>query len=205
MDLDVRSGDFMALMGPSGSGKSTCLNIIGCLDMPTAGSYRFHGVEVTTLSSDQRALLRRNHLGFVFQGFNLLSRTSAVENVEVPLIYRGMRPLQRRELALQALADVGLADRAEHRPNELSGGEQQRVALARALVSSPQLLLADEPTGNLDTKTTHHIANMIAELNRDRGLTVVMVTHETDVAEYAESIVRFRDGLIEGHDRVGEG
>ena len=204
VDLTVTEGQFLALMGPSGSGKSTCLNVIGCLDEPTDGSYLFRGVEVTDLSIKQRALLRRNWLGFVFQGFNLLQRMSALENVELPLIYRSVGRRKRRERALAALADVGLADRAGHRPNELSGGEQQRVALARALVTEPSLLLADEPTGNLDSKRSHSIAALLQRLNRERGITVLMVTHEKDIATYAESIVRFLDGRVERIDKNPE-
>jgi putative ABC transport system ATP-binding protein len=204
IDLTVDQGAFMALMGPSGSGKSTCLNVLGCLDEPTSGSYRFKGVEVTDLTTNQRALLRRQWLGFVFQGFNLLPRTSAVENVEVPLIYRRIPARERRERALAALDLVGLADRAEHGPSELSGGQQQRVAIARALVSDPAVVLADEPTGNLDTAKSHDILRLLAGLNDDRGLTIVMVTHEDAMAAYARQIVRFVDGRV-GKDAAPEG
>ena len=205
IDLDVRQGDFVAFMGPSGSGKSTCLNMLGCLDVPTDGSYRFAGVEVTKLDSVQRALLRRHYLGFVFQGFNLLPRTSAVENVELPLVYRGLSGKERRRRALAALDDVGLLERARHTPAELSGGQQQRVAIARALVSGPQLLLADEPTGNLDSARGHEIMALVQGLNRERGITIVMVTHEPEIAAYADRTVHFLDGLIQRteHHRAG--
>jgi putative ABC transport system ATP-binding protein len=203
VDLDVNEGEFLALMGPSGSGKSTCLNVVGTLDMPTAGSYRFRGTEVTTLNTNECALLRRHYLGFVFQGYNLLSRTTALENVELPLIYRGMGARERRERALHALDDVGLADRADHAPNQLSGGQQQRVAMARALVTDPILLLADEPTGNLDTERSHDIMKLLARLNSDRGITILMVTHEEEMTEYCGATVHFRDGRIE--DRVSKG
>lgn len=196
IDLDIDKGDFVAFMGPSGSGKSTCLNVLGCLDRPTEGSYTFDGVEVTALSNDQLALLRRHYLGFVFQGFNLLPRTSAVENVELPLIYRGVSARERRERARAALAEVGLAGREDHAPNELSGGQQQRVAIARALVSEPRVLLADEPTGNLDSERSHDVMKILAELNRTRGITIAMVTHEEEMAEYADRVVRFLDGKV---------
>lgn len=203
IDLTVASGEFLALMGPSGSGKSTCLNVIGCLDEPTDGTYRFRGVEVTELTRDQRALLRRNHLGFVFQGFNLLPRTTAAENVELPLIYRAMGARERRERALQALDEVGLAHRADHAPNELSGGQQQRVAVARAIVTAPDLLLADEPTGNLDTARSRDIMTLLQTLNQDRGITIVMVTHELEMAAFADAVVHFRDGRIERREAMG--
>lgn len=197
VNLAIMTGEFVAIMGPSGSGKSTAMNMIGCLDTPSAGSYHFKGVDVGALSRDQRALLRRHYLGFVFQGFNLLARTSAVENVELPLIYRGMKFAQRRSRALAALAQVGLADRAHHPPNALSGGQQQRVAIARAIVSDPSVLLADEPTGNLDTRTSCEIMDLLASLNRDRGITVLMVTHEAEMAAYARRVIRFIDGRID--------
>jgi putative ABC transport system ATP-binding protein len=196
VDLTVREGEFLALMGPSGSGKSTCLNVLGCLDVPTSGSYRFRGVEVTDLDENQRALLRRFYLGFVFQGFNLLPRTTALENVELPLIYRGLGRRERRERAVAALDRVGLADRASHQPNELSGGQQQRVAIARAMVTDPALLLADEPTGNLDSRLSHDVMGFLAEINQERGLTIVMVTHERDMAAYASATAHFLDGRI---------
>jgi len=199
IDLDIDDGAFVALMGPSGSGKSTCLNVLGCLDVPTRGSYRFAGVEVTGLDARRRALLRRHYLGFVFQGFNLLARTSAVENVELPLLYRGMGPRERRLRAERSLHEVGLLDWARHTPAELSGGQQQRVAIARALVSEPRVLLADEPTGNLDMARSHEILQLLASLNVERGLTIVMVTHEDDMAAYANRTVRFVDGrIVEG-------
>ncbi len=197
IDLGIGEREFVAIMGPSGSGKSTAANIIGCLDEPTTGVYRFMGVDVTGLSRNQRALLRRNYLGFVFQGFNLLPRTSAIENVELPLIYRGVDRSERLRLAMQALERVGLGDRARHTPGELSGGQQQRVAIARAIVASPFVLLADEPTGNVDTNTSHEIMHLMTSLNREQGITVIMVTHEQDMAEYADRIVRFVDGHIE--------
>ena len=194
--LEIMQRDFVAVMGASGSGKSTCMNILGCLDVPTSGTYFFSGVPVQTLTRDQRALLRRNYLGFVFQGFNLLSRTTALENVELPLIYRGMDSQTRQALARAALKDVGLEGRESHAPNELSGGQQQRVAIARAMVTQPRVLLADEPTGNLDTARSMEIMRLIETLNHDRGITVVMVTHEVDVARFARRVVRFRDGAI---------
>ena len=184
-------------MGPSGSGKSTAMNILGCLDTPTSGSYRFQGLAVEQLDRKQRALLRRHCLGFVFQGFNLLARTSALENVELPLIYRGAPAAERHAAARAALAQVGLAGREKNTPGELSGGQQQRVAIARAIVTEPTVLLADEPTGNLDTRTSMEIMELISGLNRDRGITVLMVTHEPDMAEFARRVVRFVDGRVE--------
>jgi len=197
IDLAIAGGDFVAMMGPSGSGKSTCMNILGCLDKPTSGSHRFQGIDVGLLSHDERALVRRSSIGFVFQGFNLLARTSALENVELPLIYRGIRAAARRARALAALAAVGLADRADHAPNELSGGQQQRVAIARAIAAEPSVLFADEPTGNLDTARSHELMQLLAELNQHRALTIVMVTHELDMAAYARRTIHFRDGRIE--------
>jgi putative ABC transport system ATP-binding protein len=197
VDFAIERGEFVAIMGPSGSGKSTAMNILGCLDRPTSGTYAFGGVSVGDLDSGRQALLRRNFIGFVFQGFNLLPRTSAVENVELPLIYRGVQHAERRRLALEALARVGLAGRAGHDPNELSGGQQQRVAIARAIVTSPQVILADEPTGNLDTATSEEIMHLLTALNRDAGITIAMVTHEPDMADYAGRIIRFVDGRIE--------
>ncbi|WP_421692738.1 ABC transporter ATP-binding protein [Aestuariivirga sp.] len=196
VDLTISKGEFIAIMGPSGSGKSTAMNIIGCLDRPSGGSFKFLGTEVNGLSQDQRALLRRNFIGFVFQGFNLLNRTTAIENVELPLIYRGMARRERRERALQALHHVGLEGREHHTPGELSGGQQQRVAIARAIVTDPLLLLADEPTGNLDTQRSREIMDLLARLNEDQGITVVMVTHEPDMAAYAHRVIRFVDGRI---------
>jgi putative ABC transport system ATP-binding protein len=200
IDLDIDAGDFVAVMGPSGSGKSTMMNILGCLDVPTSGSFRFKGVHVEELDRDQRALLRRRYLGFVFQGFNLLARTSALENVELPLLYRGEDKKARREAAMAALDKVGLLDWWDHTPAELSGGQQQRVAIARALVTDPDVLLADEPTGNLDTERSLEIMEIIAALNRESGLTILMVTHEAEMAAYARTIVHFKDGLIERID-----
>jgi len=197
ISFEIGQGEFVAIMGPSGSGKSTCMNILGCLDVPTAGHYYFRGVDVSPLSSDQRALLRRHYIGFIFQGYNLLARTSAVENVEMPLVYRQVPARQRRALALKALEDVGLAEWADHAPSELSGGQQQRVAAARAIVTAPALLLADEPTGNLDTARGREVMNLLVGLNRDKGITVVMVTHEPDMAAYAHRIIRFKDGLVD--------
>ena len=195
-DLDILTGEFVAMMGPSGSGKSTCMNILGCLDAPTGGRYSFNGVDVGLLSRNQRALLRRNYIGFVFQGFNLLARTSALENVELPLIYRGIPLAERHAAAREALAAVGLSGWEHHTPGELSGGQQQRVAIARAIVTQPTLLLADEPTGNLDTARSHEIMELLTRFNRELGLTVVMVTHEPDMAEYAGRMIHFLDGRV---------
>jgi putative ABC transport system ATP-binding protein len=197
VDLRIDKGEFVAIMGPSGSGKSTAMNMIGCLDKPSSGQYLFKGVDVGALSRNQRALLRRHFLGFVFQGFNLLARTSAVENVELPLIYRGMAPALRRRQAMQALAHVGLAGREHHSPSELSGGQQQRVAIARAIVTRPAVLLADEPTGNLDTKMSLEIMDLLVRLNEDEGITVIIVTHEAEMAAYAHRVVHFVDGRID--------
>ncbi len=196
VDLAIGTGEFIAIMGPSGSGKSTAMNIIGCLDRPSGGAFRFAGVDVTKLSRDERALLRRNFIGFVFQGFNLLNRTTAVENVELPLIYRGMGKRERREKAMGALHLVGLKGRENHTPGELSGGQQQRVAIARAIVTDPLLLLADEPTGNLDTQRSREIMELLTRLNTEKGITVVMVTHEPDMAAFAHRVIRFVDGRI---------
>ena len=200
VSFDIAEGEFVAIMGPSGSGKSTCMNIIGCLDVPTGGQYLFRGVDVGALTNDQRALVRRNYIGFIFQGYNLLPRTTAVENVEMPLVYRQIGAKARRALALKALEDVGLADWANHTPSELSGGQQQRVATARAIVTEPALLLADEPTGNLDTARSVEIMELLTSLNRDKGITVVMVTHEPDMAAFARRTVRFKDGLVDADD-----
>lgn len=204
VDLAIYPGEFVAVMGASGSGKSTCMNIIGCLDTATSGDYCFQGVEVGKLTRNQRALLRRHYLGFVFQGFNLLNRTSAVENVELPLIYRHAGAA-RHELALSALKKVGLNGWEHHTPGELSGGQQQRVAIARAIVTQPLVLLADEPTGNLDSARSLEIMQLLTSLNRDQGITIVMVTHEPDMAAYARRIVHFRDGLIEREESKTEG
>jgi putative ABC transport system ATP-binding protein len=197
VDLAVGLGEFVAIMGPSGSGKSTAMNILGCLDSPTHGRFLFNEVDVTRLTNDGRALLRRNFLGFVFQGYNLLSRTTAIENVELPLIYRGMLKAERRARAAEALQLVGLKGRENHTPAELSGGQQQRVAIARAIVTNPLVLLADEPTGNLDTARSHEIMELLSGLNTSRGLTIVMVTHEPDMAMFAKRTLRFVDGKIE--------
>ncbi|WP_374488535.1 ABC transporter ATP-binding protein [Zoogloea sp.] len=196
VDLNICEGEFVAVMGPSGSGKSSLMNILGCLDTPSGGSYRFRGLEVQKLGRDQRALLRRHALGFIFQGFNLLARTSAQENVELPLLYRGEMATDRATAARKALVTVGLAGWEHHTPAELSGGQQQRVAIARALVTDPVLLLADEPTGNLDTARSQEIMELLVSLNRERGITIVMVTHEPDMAAYAHRIVHMVDGRV---------
>ena len=203
VNFSIAQGEFVAVMGPSGSGKSTVMNILGCLDAPTSGSYAFRGARVETLSRNQRALLRRHFIGFVFQGFNLLGRTSALENVELPLLYRGEAAAHRHQLARRALAAVGLADRERHTPAELSGGQQQRVAIARAIVTDPVILFADEPTGNLDTRTGHEIMQLLTRLNREQGITVLMVTHEADIAAYAGRVIRIVDGLVESDTRNG--
>jgi putative ABC transport system ATP-binding protein len=197
IDLTIRAGEFVAVMGPSGSGKSTCMNILGCLDTPSSGGFLFEGVDVRGLSRNQLALLRRHYLGFIFQGFNLLNRTSALENVELPLIYRGVPMAERHRRARVALATVGLSEWESHTPGELSGGQQQRVAIARAIVTEPKVLLADEPTGNLDSARSIEVMELLASFNRDRGLTVIMVTHEPDMAAFAGRQVHFRDGLID--------
>jgi len=197
VNLRISAGEFVAILGPSGSGKSTAMNILGCLDTPTSGHYYFRGLDVGGLTRDQRALLRRNYLGFVFQGFNLLKRTSALENLELPLIYRGTRRKDRHELARKALALVGLSDREAHTASELSGGQQQRVAIARALVTDPDVIFADEPTGNLDTARSHDVMKLFRELNEEHGITIVLVTHEEDIAAYAKRHIRFLDGRIE--------
>ena len=197
VDLDIGQGEFVAIMGPSGSGKSTAMNTLGCLDRPTAGQYLFRGVRVEALERDQRALLRRRYFGFVFQGFNLLARTSAQENVELPLLYRGESARARHAAAARALESVGLKGWEHHTPAELSGGQQQRVAIARAIVTQPAVLLADEPTGNLDTQRSFEIMDLLWHLNRDQGITVQMVTHEQEMAQYARRIVRFVDGVVD--------
>jgi putative ABC transport system ATP-binding protein len=203
IDLRIDEGEFVAVMGPSGSGKSTCMNILGCLDTPTGGAYRFKGIEVGGLSRSQRTRLRRFYLGFVFQGYNLLSRTSALENVELPLIYRGVPAGERRAYALKTLETVGLKGWESHTPGELSGGQQQRVAIARAVVTDPTVLFADEPTGNLDTARSREIMDLLTGLNRDQGITVVMVTHEPDMAAYAKRTVHFLDGLVASDQQNG--
>lgn len=196
LDIDIVAGEFTAIMGPSGSGKSTAMNIIGCLDTPSAGEYLFSGTRVETLSRDERARLRRRFFGFVFQGFNLLARTSALENVELPLIYRGESVAVRRAKATRALASVGLAGWESHTPGELSGGQQQRVAIARAIVTEPKVLLADEPTGNLDSQRGREIMDLLVQLNQQQGITVLMVTHEPDMALYARRVLHFLDGVL---------
>lgn len=205
VDLHIEEGEFVAVMGPSGSGKSTCMNIMGCLDTPTEGTYRFKGVNVGQLTHYQRALLRRHYQGFVFQGFNLLNRTCALENVELPLIYRRISARVRHWRAREVLETVGLKEREYHTPAELSVGQQQRVAIARALVTEPAVLLADEPTGNLDSATSREIMKLLTSLNRDEGITIIMVTHEPDMATYAKRIVHFLDGLVtpDEHERTG--
>ncbi len=201
VDLDIESGDFVAIMGPSGSGKSTAMNLLGCLDVPTAGDYLFRGIAVQKLSRDERARLRRHFFGFVFQGFNLLARTTAQENVELPLLYRGESAAARHAQARAALASVGLEGWGHHTPAELSGGQQQRVAIARAIVTQPAVLLADEPTGNLDTQRGAEIMRLLWRLNTEQNITVVMVTHEADMAAYARRIVRFVDGVVASDQR----
>ncbi|MBX3580623.1 MAG: ABC transporter ATP-binding protein [Rhizobiaceae bacterium] len=196
INLTIGQGEFVAIMGPSGSGKSTAMNIVGCLDTPTSGRYGFLDVDAGRLDRSSRATLRNRYIGFVFQGYNLLPRTTAVENVELPLIYRGVASRERRELAMNALADVGLKGRETHTPAELSGGQQQRVAIARAIVTRPTLLVADEPTGNLDTARSHEIMDLLTRLNAELGLTIVMVTHEQDIADYASRTLRFVDGRV---------
>jgi putative ABC transport system ATP-binding protein len=215
VNLRIDAGEFVAIMGASGSGKSTAMNMIGCLDAPTSGEYLFHGVDVAALDNRGRALLRRHYIGFVFQGFNLLAKTTAVENVELPLVYRKVPKGERRERARQALAAVGLSGRQNHVPSELSGGQQQRVAIARALVTEPSLLLADEPTGNLDSKTKVEIMNLLVDLNQRRGITIAMVTHEANVAQYVQRVIWFTDGkavregspdeILHGGRGIGEG
>jgi putative ABC transport system ATP-binding protein len=196
IDLVIQEHEFVAVMGPSGSGKSTAMNILGCLDTPSGGQYLFQGSDVGSLSRDERALLRRYYIGFVFQGFNLLKRTTAIENLELPLIYRGMSRKERHARSAVALQQVGLGSRGNHTAAQLSGGQQQRVAIARALVSEPAVVFADEPTGNLDTAMSHEIMALLRKLNDERGITIVLVTHEEDVAAYAKRQVRFRDGRI---------
>ena len=202
IDLQVREGEFVAVMGPSGSGKSTAMNILGCLDVPTSGAYRFRGVDVGALDRRQRALLRRYYLGFVFQGFNLLNRTSALENVELPLLYRGAPRAERHVRARAALEVVGLQGWEHHTPSELSGGQAQRVAIARAIVAEPSVLFADEPTGNLDTARSREIMDLLVRFNRERGITILMVTHEPDMAAYASRTIKFRDGHVESDERT---
>ena len=201
IDLDIEQGEFVAVMGPSGCGKSTAMNVMGCLDRPTDGTYTFMGTDITGLDNNARALFRRHYLGFVFQGFNLLARTTALENVELPLIYRGMPAAQRHDRASEALKLVGLEGRESHVPSALSGGQQQRVAIARAIVSGPMVLLADEPTGNLDSTRSHDIMKLLKSLNEENGITIAMVTHEPDMAAYATRQIHFTDGLIDSETR----
>ncbi len=196
VDFQIANGEFVAIMGPSGSGKSTCMNILGCLDTPSGGAFLFKGVDIGQLTRMQRARLRRHYLGFVFQGFNLLARTSALENVELPLMYRGMKKNERRRLSNHALELVGLKGWEAHTPAQLSGGQQQRVAIARAIVTDPAVLLADEPTGNLDSARSREIMDLLTRLNREEKISVIMVTHEPDMAAYASRIILFRDGLV---------
>ena len=197
VDLDIKQGEFVAIMGPSGSGKSTAMNIIGCLDALNEGEYTFGGVDVGNLTLNQKTLLRRNYIGFIFQGFNLLGKTTAIENVELPLLYRGFPAKARREMATKALKSVGLEHVAHHTPGQLSGGQQQRVAIARAIVTDPFILLADEPTGNLDTTKSKEIMELLSAFNKEKGLTIIMVTHEDEMAAYASRIIYFRDGKID--------
>ncbi len=204
VSFDIAKGEFVAIMGPSGSGKSTAMNIIGCLDRPTAGEYLFKGIPVEGLDQDARALLRRHALGFVFQGFNLLARQTALENVELPLIYKGLPAARRRALATEALRKVGLQGREGHDPSQLSGGQQQRVAIARALAGGPSVILADEPTGNLDSARSHEIMRLLQTLNQEDGITVVMVTHEEDIAAYARRLMVFTDGHLTRDEPVKE-
>ena len=205
VNLEVQRGEFLAVTGPSGSGKSTFMHIIGCLDRPTSGQYLLDGQDVSRLSKDALAAIRNKKIGFVFQGFNLLSRTSALDNVELPLLYGGggMRGVERRKRAMEVLTAVGLGDRADHHPNQLSGGQQQRVAIARALINNPSILLADEPTGNLDTRTSIEVMGIFQRLNQERGICVVLITHESDIAEYGTRTVLFRDGLVVADRAVG--
>jgi putative ABC transport system ATP-binding protein len=200
VNLEVERGEFLAVTGPSGSGKSTFMHIVGCLDRPTSGQYFLDGQDVSRMSKDQLAVVRNKKIGFVFQGFNLLSRTSALDNVELPLLYAGagMKTAERHRRAMEVLTAVGLQNRADHHPNQLSGGQQQRVAIARALINNPSILLADEPTGNLDTKTSIEVMDIFQRLNRERGITVLLITHEHDIAEYGTRIVSFRDGQVVG-------
>lgn len=204
VSLTIREGEFVAIMGSSGSGKSTTMNIIGCLDRPTKGTYILDGQDVSQLSKDERADIRCQKIGFVFQGFNLLSRTSALENVELPMLYAGVETKERNQRALEALSAVGLAGREESHPNQLSGGQQQRVAVARALVNNPALILADEPTGNLDSRTSVEVMEIFQRLNRERGITLVLVTHEPDIAQYAQRVVVFKDGKIKKDYEIEE-
>jgi len=201
LDLDIFPGEMLSIMGPSGSGKSTLMNMLGCLDVPTAGVYRLDGIDVSQLDDNELAAVRSLKIGFVFQSFNLLARTSALANVELPLVYAGVGGKERRQRAAESLELVGLGDRLDHKPNELSGGQQQRVAIARALINRPKLILADEPTGNLDTKTSEEIMHLFQHLNRERGMTIVFVTHDPETADYCDRIVHVRDGRVERDER----
>jgi putative ABC transport system ATP-binding protein len=204
-DLDVEAGEFVAVTGPSGSGKSTLMHILGCLDRPTSGTYILDGNDVSKMSKDELAVIRNRKIGFVFQGFNLLSRTTALDNVELPLLYNGAAKLKssdRHKRAMDSLTSVGLAERFHHYPNQLSGGQQQRVAIARALVTQPAILLADEPTGNLDTRTSIEVMGIFQKLNRERGITIIVITHEMDIAEYGTRVIRFRDGKIQMDQKI---
>jgi len=202
VSLAICAGEFVSIMGPSGSGKSTFMNVIGCLDAPSSGTYLLGGIDTSGMTRDELAEIRNNKIGFVFQGFNLLPRTSALENVELPLLYRGTPARQRREQSLEALRIVGLADRIDHQPNQLSGGQQQRVTIARAIVNNAPIILADEPTGNLDTRTSAEIMELFVRLNRSSGITVILVTHEHDIAAYGRRLIRFLDGTIIGDEAV---
>jgi putative ABC transport system ATP-binding protein len=204
-NMDVQAGEFVAITGPSGSGKSTLMHILGCLDRPTSGRYILDGADVSRMSKDELAVIRNRKIGFVFQGFNLLSRTTAIDNVELPLLYNNslkLKTADRHKRAMEALTSVGLADRFDHFPNQLSGGQQQRVAIARALVTQPTILLADEPTGNLDTRTSIEVMGIFQTLNKERGITILLITHEMDIAEYGTRYVRFRDGKIQNDSPV---
>ena len=204
-NMDVEAGEFVAITGPSGSGKSTLMHILGCLDRPTSGRYFLDGVDVSRMSKDQLAMVRNKKIGFVFQGFNLLSRTTALDNVELPLLYNGggkMKAAERHSRAVDALKIVGLGERAHHFPNQLSGGQQQRVAIARSLITEPSIILADEPTGNLDTRTSIEVMDIFQRLNRERGITIILITHEMDIAEHGTRFIRFRDGKIQIDQKV---
>ncbi|HEY7501355.1 MAG TPA: ABC transporter ATP-binding protein [Vicinamibacterales bacterium] len=206
-DLDIDAGEFVAITGPSGSGKSTLMHILGCLDRPTSGQYFLDGVDVSRMSKDQLAMVRNKKIGFVFQGFNLLSRTTALDNVELPLLYNGgskMKSVERHRRAMEALKIVGLGDRFHHFPNQLSGGQQQRVAIARSLITEPSIILADEPTGNLDTRTSIEVMDIFQRLNRERGITIVLITHEMDIAEHGTRFIRFRDGKIQVDQKISK-
>lgn len=203
VSVSIETGEFVSVMGPSGSGKSTFMNILGCLDKPTMGSYILEGIDVSRFSRDELAQIRNNKIGFVFQGFNLLRRTTAIENVELPMIYSGIPQKERKERAREALQKVGLSGRENHYPSQLSGGQQQRVAIARALVNNASIILADEPTGNLDTKTSKEIMDLFSKLNEESGITLIIVTHEPDIARFSRRIIKFLDGLVISDERIG--